>query len=137
MRLEVTYEAERVAPGLRQPRGGEQRGARVAGCDRVERVEEQVGVRDAEHGKHVLGRDPDGGRAPVGVHARVRDELLERSERVAEGPGGVAREQHDRVRRDRDLLGLGDAGHDGGELLDGRPGEVEAMAAVDDRRQDL
>ena len=39
--------------------------------------------------------------------------------------------------RHRDRLDLGDPPHDRRELLDRRAGEVEAVAAVDDRRQDL
>ena len=74
---------------------------------------------------------------PCGIHPGVRDELLQGAEGVAEGAGGVAREQHDRVGRDVDLLARRDALDDGGELLDRRPREVEAVAAVDDRRQDL
>ena len=86
VRLEVADEAERVAAGLRQARGRQQRRARVAGGDRVERGEEQVGVGDAEHREHVLGGDVQrrAGRV-VGIGAGVRDELLERAERVAEG----------------------------------------------------
>ena len=40
-------------------------------------------------------------------------------------------------RADRDVLLAGDPRDHGGELLDRRPAEVEAVAAVDDRRQDL
>ena len=69
--------------------------------------------------------------------ARVGDELLERAERVAERAGRVAGEQRDGVGRDLDRLRGGDARDDGGDLLDRRAGEVEAVAAVDDRRQDL
>ena len=115
-------------PGVGQARGGEPGGAGVAGGDGVEGLEEQVGVGDAEHGEDVVGGD---------VGARVGHELLERPERVAEGAGGVAGEQGDGVGRDLDLLGGGDARDDGGDLLDGRAREVEAVAAVDDRRQDL
>ena len=43
-----------VAARVGQPRGGEQRGAGVAGGDRVDRAEQQVGVGDAEHREHVL-----------------------------------------------------------------------------------
>ena len=103
--------------------------ARVVRADRVERAEQQVRVGDAEHGEHVLGRDLAPG---------VRDELLERAERVAERAGRVPGQQRD-ARRGRSSISssLGDPRDHGGELLDRRPAEVEAVAAVDDRRQDL
>ena len=82
--LEVAEEAAEVAAGVGQPRGGEQRRARVAGGDGVDRAEQQVGVGGAEHGQHVLERDAAAG---------VGDELLERAERVAERAGGRARDQ--------------------------------------------
>ena len=45
----------------------------------------------------------------------------------------MAGEQRDRLRGDLDRLLLGDAADDRRELLDSRPREVEAVAAVDDR----
>ena len=128
MGLEVLEELGDVAAGVGQSRGGEPRGARIAGGDGVEGLEEQVDVGDAEDGEDVVGRD---------VGARVGDELLERAERVAERAGRVAGEQRDGVGRDLDRLRGGDARDDGGDLLDRRAGEVEAVAAVDHRRQDL
>ena len=107
---------------------GEPGGARVAGGHGVEGLEEQVGVGDAEHGEDVLGGD---------VGARVGHELLERAQRVAERAGRVAREQGDGVGRDLDRLRGGHARDDDGDLLDRRAREVEAVAAVDDRRQHL
>ena len=126
--LEVLEELGDVAAGVGQARGGEPRGAGIAGGHGVEGLEEQVDVGDAEDGEDVVGRD---------VRARVGDELLERAERVAERAGRVAGEQRNGVGRDLDRLRSGDARDDGGDLLHRRAGEVEAMAAVDHRRQDL
>ena len=128
MVLEVADDPERVAPGLKQLGAGEQRRPRIRGGDRVKRREEQVGVGDAEDGEHVLGRD---------LVARVGDELLERPERIAKRARCVACEERDGIGRDRDRLDPGDPAHDRGELLDGRPGEVEAVTAVHDGGQDL
>ena len=75
MRLQIAEEAADVAAGLRQPGGGQQRRAGVAGVDRVHGAEEQVGVGRAEHREDVVERDRGAG---------VGDELLERPERVAE-----------------------------------------------------
>ena len=95
--LEVLEELGDVAARVGQARGGEPRGAGIAGGDGVEGLEEQVDVGDAEHGEDVVGRD---------VGARVGDELLERAERVAERAGRVAGEQRDGVGRDLDRLGV-------------------------------
>ena len=126
--LEVLEELGDVAAGVGQARGGEPGGAGVAGGHGVEGLEEQVRVGDAEHGEDVLGGD---------VGARVGHELLERAQRVAERAGRVAGEQGDGVGRDLDRLGGGHARDDDGDLLDRRAREVEAVAAVDDRRQHL
>jgi hypothetical protein len=69
--------------------------------------------------------------------AAVGAELLERPEGVAEAPGRVAGEEGDGRRRDDDALGLGRPAQDGGDLVGRRPLEVEAVAAVDHRGQDL
>ena len=90
--LEVGEEAAEVAAGLGEPGGGEQRGARVAGGDRVDGAEQQVGVRGAEHREHVVQGDR---------RARVREQLLERAERVAERAGRRAGDQRDRLVGDR------------------------------------
>ena len=96
VRLEVAEEAAEVAARVGQPRGGEQRRARVAGGDGVDGAEHEVGVGGAEHRQHVLERD---------AAARVGDELLERAERVAERAGGAsARPARSPRRRDLDLL---------------------------------
>jgi hypothetical protein len=55
--LEVAQERAGVAAALAQLGRREQRPARVVRADRVERLEEQVGVGDAEHGEDVLERD--------------------------------------------------------------------------------
>jgi hypothetical protein len=55
--LEVAQERAGVAAALAELGRREQRPARVVRADRVERLEEQVGVGDAEHGEHVLERD--------------------------------------------------------------------------------
>ena len=80
--------------------GGEQRRPHVAGGDRVDGAEHEVGVGGAEHREHVLERD---------LAARVGDELLERAERVAERAGGRAGDQRRRLVADLDLLGGGHA----------------------------
>jgi hypothetical protein len=64
-------------------------------------------------------------------------ELLEHAERVAEATGGVAGEQGQRLFRDDDRLGCRSATQNCRDLLDARSLEVEAVAAVDDRRRDL
>ena len=73
----------------------------------------------------------------IALAAGVGDELLERPERVAEAAGGVARDQRQRARLDVDPLLAGDPLEHGRHLLDRRAAEVEAVAAVDDRRQHL
>jgi hypothetical protein len=49
----------------------------------------------------------------------------------------VAGDERERVGGDLDRLLVGDPAQHGGDLLDGRAREVEAVAAVGDRRQDL
>ena len=128
MTLEVAQELGRVAAGLVEPVGRQQRTACIPGGDRVERAEQQVGIRHAEHGEDVVEGDR---------RSRVRDELLERPERVAERAGRVAGDERDGLAADLDALGRSHPPHDAGHLLRRRALEVEAMAAVDDRRQDL
>ena len=90
--LEVAEEAAHVAAGLGQAGGGQQRVAGVARGHGVDRAEQELGVGGAEHGEDVLQRD----RRPA-----VRDELLERAQRVAEGAGGAAGDERERLLRDR------------------------------------
>ena len=121
--LEVLEELGDVAAGVGQARGGQPRGAGVAGGHGVEGLEEQVRVGDAEHGEDVLGGD---------VGARVGHELLERAERVAEGAGGVAREQGDGVGRDLDRLGGGHARDD--DRRSARPSGARSRSGGSGRR---
>ena len=95
VRLDVAHPGDEIATGGGERRGDPQRDPGVVRRDGVERAEQQVVVDRAEHRLHVADRD---GRPRVG------DELLERAERVAEGPGGVPREQRQRVGRDLDAL---------------------------------
>ena len=87
-----------------------------------------VGVGDAQHREDVVGLDP---------LAAVGDELVERAERVAEAPGRRASDRGDRAVGDLDRLGRGHAAEDLGDLLGRRTLEVEALAAIDDRRHHL
>ena len=58
VRLEVAEEAAEVAAGVGEPWRRPSSAARgVAGGDRVDRAEHEVGVGGAEHGEHVLERD--------------------------------------------------------------------------------
>ena len=61
-RLEVAQELAGSRPVSSSARRGQQRRARVAGGDRVERAEQQVGVGDAEHREHVVERRSSGPR---------------------------------------------------------------------------
>ena len=90
--------------------------------------EHELGVGDAEDLEHVVELD---------LLAAVGDELLERAERVAERAGRRAREHADRGVGRLDALLGGDAAQHAGDLLERRPLEVEAVAAVDDRRRHL
>ena len=55
--LEVAEEAPEVAARVGQAGGGQQRRAGVAGRDRVDRAEQQVGVRGAQDGQDVVDDD--------------------------------------------------------------------------------
>ena len=100
MRLELADERGRVAAAVdgaataaRAPRGSP---AAIAS----KRAEEELGVGDPEHGKHV----GEGDLVP-----RVGVQLLEGAQRVAEAAGGVAGDDGHRLGPDRDRLGGGDA----------------------------
>ena len=123
--LQVRGERARVAPLLDV--GGEcrQGSPDVARRDRIDRLFEETRIGDAKHREHILEHD---------LRARVGDELLERPQRVAEAARRRARQRGDRRRGDLDRLGLRRAPHDARDLLDRRAVEVEAVAAVHDRR---
>ena len=90
---QVAGELGRVAARARHPLDPEQHRLRVLGDDRVDGVEEQVGVGGAEHLQHVVELD---------VLAAEGDQLVERAERVAEAAGGGAGDhRHARRRRSR------------------------------------
>ena len=125
---QVAGELGHVAAGGRQPLGDLERDAAVAGGDRVGGAEDQVGVGDPEHREHVIGAQ---------LLAAVGDELVEGPERIAEAAGGRARDRADRAVGDLDLLGGRDPADHLGDLLQRRALEVEALAAVDDRRHHL
>ncbi len=125
--LEVAQQLTRIAAGPRQPRGGAQGSRGIAGDDRLERFKQLLGIGDAEHRQHVLRSDR--------LLAGVRDELLERAERVAEAARRVTSDQRDGSGFDRDLLLGGDAREHPRHLLDRRAAEVKPVAAIDDRRQ--
>ncbi len=127
--LEVSQHLPGVAAGLRQRRGRAKGSGGVSRDHRVDRPEQLLRVGHAEHGQHVGGLD-----RPI---AGVCDQLLERAERVPEAPGCVPRDQRKRAPIDGDLLGLHDPLKDGRDLLDRGPREVEAVAAVHDRREHL
>jgi hypothetical protein len=125
---EVARKLGGIAAGLDQPLGRSESSLSVLGCDRLGGVEDQVGVGDAEHREHVVGGD---------ARAAVGDELVQSAERVAEASVGRARDRADRAVIDLDRLGLRDAPDDFGDLAQPWTLEVEALAAVDDRRHHL
>ena len=125
---QVAGELAHVTPGAREALAGLQRGLAVAGGDRIGGAEDEVGVGDAENSEHVVGLDR---------LAAIGDELIERPERVAKAARGGARDRADRAVFDLDRLGGGDAADHLRDLLERRPLEVEALAAIDDRRHDL
>ena len=55
--LEVAQQLAGVAARVGQPRGRPQRAGGIAGDDRVDRVEQLLGVGDPEHREHVGGLD--------------------------------------------------------------------------------
>ena len=126
--LQVRREGPRVATLRGAARDREQHRARVARVDRVERLLQQLGIARPQDREHVLQGD---------LVAAVRHELLQRPQRVAEAAGRGARDRGDGLRGDRDRLGRGRAPQDARDLLDRRALEVEAVAAVHDRRRDL
>ena len=126
--LEVAHEAAHVAAGCPSRATASSADSARAAATASSAPNSEVGVGDAEHREDVVDRDR---RAGVG------HELLERAERVAERAGRVAGEQRDRVGPISIAPGSATRRTHGGELLDGRAREVEAVAAVDDRRQHL
>jgi hypothetical protein len=126
--LEVAEEALDVAAGLGQPGGGVERGSRVALRDRVDGADQEVRICRAQHGQHVLECDR---------RARVGDELLQGPERVAEGAGGGPGDQRARLVGNLKALRVGHPPQHGGDLAHGGAPEVEPVAAVHDRGQDL
>ena len=102
---------------------GQQRRARVAGRDRVDRAEQQVGVGGAEHREHVGELDRG---------ARVGEQLLQRPQRVAERAGRRAGDQRARLVGDRDLLRVGRAPQHRGDL--GRPSGGRSRSGGSGRR---
>ena len=127
--LEIPQDLTGVTAGLGQAGSGAQRLGGISLRDRLHGLEQLLGVGDAEHGEHVGGLDP--------LVARVRHELLEGAQRVAEAAGGVARDQSQGGAVDVDLLLLGHAAKHLGHVLGRGPAEVEAVAAVHDSGQHL
>ena len=127
--LEVAQELAGVPARVGEVRRGPKRPSGIARNDRVDRLEQLLGVGHPEHRKHVdrLDRPPPG----------VGEELLERAQGVAEASGGVPRDQRHRTFLDLDPLFLSHALQHGRHLLDGRPSEVEPVAPVDHGREYL
>ena len=111
-----------LAAARREPAGSR-------GDYRLDRLEQLLGIGHAEDREHIGRLDR--------LIAGIGDELLERAERIAEAPGRMAGDQRHRPVIDVDLFLVGNAAQHGRDLLDGGPPEVEAVAAIDDRRQDL
>ena len=128
VRLELADERRRVASAVDRFGGRREGAARILTGDGVERPEQQVGIRDPEHREHISKCD---------LRPRVGLQLVERAERVPKAAGRVPCQHGGRLGADRDRLSARDALHDDGDLLDRRPLEVEAVAAIDDGRQDL
>ena len=127
--LQVMQDLAGIAAGCGQARGGAHRRRTIAGDDRVDGLEQLLGVGDAEHRQHIRRGDH--------VGPGVGQQLLERAERVTEAAGRVPGDRRDRGRLDLDLLLRGHPADHARHLLDRRAAEVEAVTAVDDRRQDL
>jgi hypothetical protein len=127
--FEVAEHLAGVASGLGEPRGRTERMGGIPLHDRLHRVEQQLGIGDPEHREHVGRLDP--------ALAGVGDELLEGAERVPEAAGGVTGDERHRAVVDSDRLLAGDPAEHGRHLLHRRSAEVEPVAAIDDRRQDL
>ncbi len=125
---EVAGELGGVAAGAGHPLDSEQDGLRVLGDDCVDRFEQQLGVGGAKHLQHLVEAD---------LAAAEGDELVERAERVAEAAGGGAGDRRHGALVDLDRLGGGDPVQHLGDLLQRGPLEVEALAAVGDRRHHL
>ena len=116
----VTGAGERGA----DPQG---RGA-VAGGDRLGGAEQELGIGDAEHGEDIVGRD---------LVAAVGHELIEGAERIPEAAVGGPGDRADGTVVDDEPLRLGGAPEHDRDLVRGGAAEVEALAAVDDRRHHL
>ena len=96
--------------------------------ERVGRREHELRVGDPEDLEHIVELD---------LLAAVGDELLERPERVAEAPLGRAGDHRGCCIGQLDALLIRNARDYAGDLLERGALEVEAVAAVDDRRRDL
>ena len=106
----------------------EQRRARVAVGQRLARGQDQLGVRHAEDLEHVV---------ELHLVAAVGHELLERAERVPEDPVAARASMPTAASGIWIPSSRGHAPEHAGDLLQRRPLEVEAVAAVDDRRRHL
>ena len=124
----VARELCRIASRVRQPLDPLQYGLGILGGDRVDDLEELVGPADPENREHPVHVD---------VGAAVGDELVERSEGVAEASLGGAGDQGDGAVVDLDALRDGHATDDLRDLVEPRAGEIKALAAVRDRRHHL
>ena len=125
---QIGRESRRVTAAAGKGGDDLQRGAPVLGRDRVGGAEEQLGIGDAEHCEHVVGRD---------LVAAVGDELIEGPERVAEAAVGGAGDRPHRPVGEGDRLRAGHPAQDDRDVLRRGAGEVEALAAIDDRRHHL
>jgi hypothetical protein len=124
MGRQVAHELREVAPRLGQRLHREQRRPRVAVGQRLAGGEHELGVRHAEDLEHVV---------ELHLVSAVRHELLERPERVAERARGRAGQHPHGSVGDLDPVLARHALEHAGDLLERRPLEVEAVAAVDDR----
>ena len=126
--VEVAHELDRVAARTRSAPARARSAARgIARGDRVGGAEDQVGVGDVEHLEHVLERD---------LRAAVGDELVERADRVAEAAGRAsARSSPARASSASIPSASAMRSQHRRDLLQRRAVEVEAVAAVDDRRR--
>ena len=96
----------------------------------VQRLEQLLGIGHTQDRQHVRAGD----LVPVGG---VGQQLLQCPQGIPEAAGGMPGDQRHRARLDVDLLGGGHPADDAGHLLHRRPAEVEAMAAIDHRGEDL
>ena len=128
MGQQVARELRRVAPGAGHPLHPQQHRPRVLGGDRVDRLEQQLGVGGPEHLQH---------RVELDRAAAEGEELVERAEGVAEAAGSRTGDHRHGAVVDLDRLSAGDPDQHLGDLLERGALEVEALAAVGDRRHHL